>query len=100
MGRGTAFLDSKKLKNRLVKQVLLFLYKISFKISNIVWFTNPNDLKYFTSRNLLNEEKTLLTYNYIDSEIYKPKKLQNQKLSKLRKEFNIKDIERFKKFFK
>ena len=90
-GRGTAFLDSKKLKNRIVKQVLLFLYKISFKISNIVWFTNPNDLKYFTSKKLLNKQKTLLTYNYIDSDIYKPKKLKAQKFRKLRKEFNIKD---------
>jgi len=90
-GRGTAFLDSKKIKNKILKIILLFLYKISFKISNIVWFTNPKDLKYFTSRKLLNKKKTLLTYNYIDSDIYKPKKLRKQKCSKLHKEFDIKN---------
>jgi len=90
-GRGTAFLESQKFKDIILKLIILFLYKISFQISNLVWFTNPNDLNYFLSKKLIKKEKTILTYNYIDSEIYKPQKITNNQLNNLRREFQLKE---------
>lgn len=90
-GRGTAFLESKKFKDVILKLIILFLYKISFRISKLVWFTNPHDLDYFLSKKLIKKEKTILTYNYIDSDIYKPQNIKNYQLNNLRKEFQFKE---------
>ena len=88
-GRGTVFLESRKLRNKILKLILLCLYKLSFSISKIIWFTNPNDLNYFVSRKIVEEKKCLLTYNYIDSNIYKPNIITKKKLNELRSEFDI-----------
>ena len=88
-GRGTVFLESRKLKDITLKLILLFLYKLSFSISKIVWFTNPNDLNYFVSRKIVSKKKCLLSYNYIDSDIYKPNIITKERLNELRNEFDL-----------
>ena len=81
-GRGTVFLNSKSFKFKFLKIILLLLYKLSFILSNKIWFTNKHDLDYFKSKNMLDaKKKVVLTPNYIDTEEYNPKlikKLQNQ----------------------
>ena len=46
-GRGTGFLETKSLKAFLIKIILISLYKISFSLSKLIWFTNPNDMNIF-----------------------------------------------------
>ena len=90
-GRGTAFLDKNTLKSILLKIILLQLYKLSFLISEKVWFTNPNDMRYFLSKKVIKNSKTILTNNYIDSEIYRPNRISKSTKEKLFKEFDIQE---------
>ena len=89
-GRGTGFLETKSFKALLIKIILISLYKISFSLSKLIWFTNPNDMNYFLKKNILKKNKSLLTYNYIDSEIYKPNNTSNEIRNRLYKELNLK----------
>jgi len=93
-GRGTTFLPTKSLNKKLLKFLLILLYRLSFSLSSKIWFTNPNDLNYFLDRKIINSKKTILTKNYIDSDIYKPSVLSNQERINLLNEFsfNEKDI--------
>ena len=89
-GRGTGFLETKSFKALLIKIILISLYKISFSLSKLIWFTNPNDMNYFLKKNILKKNKSLLTYNYIDSEIYKPNNTSNKIRNRLYKELHLK----------
>ena len=89
-GRGTAFLNKKSFRGKLIKKLLLLLYKLSFLISKKIWFTNPSDMRYFIKRNILKRKKAVLTHNYIDSDIYLPNKLSKGQREILHKEFKIK----------
>lgn len=88
-GRGTGFLETKTWKSLLVKLILIYLYKISFSLSKLVWFTNPNDMHYFLNKNIIKRNKSFLTYNYIDSDIYNPNNISLQSKKKLSEEFNL-----------
>ena len=93
-GRGTIFIDKKSFMLKVLKYLMLKLYKFSFDVSNKIWFTNKNDLNYFDSKKIINLDKVILTKNYIDSEEYKQNKINYDKKRKLRKELNLttKDI--------
>ena len=88
-GRGTGFLETKTWKSLLVKLILIYLYKLSFSLSKLVWFTNPNDMHYFLNKNIIKRNKSFLTYNYIDSDIYNPNNISLQSKKNLSEEFNI-----------
>ena len=93
-GRGTIFLDKRSLKLKVLKYLILRLYRLSFHLSNKIWFTNKNDLSYFESKKIINSNKVILTKNYIDSEEYKQNNINYDKKKLLRKELNLttKDI--------
>jgi glycosyltransferase involved in cell wall biosynthesis len=67
-GLGTAFL-----KKDLVSAVATFLYKLSFRFSQKVFFQNPDDLKLFTERGLVKKNKVeLLPGSGIDLKRFQP----------------------------
>ena len=69
------------------------MYKLSFVISQKIWFTNKYDLEYFKSKNMLSQAKVILTPNYIDTEEYNPNFIKSKEKLKLLKELNIKKNE-------
>ena len=89
-GRGTIFLESEYFKIKILRKILLIMYKLSFVISQKIWFTNKYDLEYFKSKNILSQEKVILTPNYIDTEEYNPNFIKSKEKLKLLKELNIK----------
>ena len=71
-GRGTSFNESSNILTKMLSATLKVLYKLSFSFARKVWFTNPNDLQFFLANNILPDEKTVLTKNYVDSEVFAP----------------------------
>ena len=92
-GRGTIFLKSKSFKMKILKKIVLIMYKLSFKITHKIWFTNKFDLEYFRSKNILPQHKVVLTPNYIDTEEYDQNLVKSKARIKLLKELDIKDDE-------
>jgi len=88
-GLGSVFQQETNLKGKLLKLLVLKFYRIACRLSNVVWFTNENDLKYFISSGVVNPPKVILTKNAIDIEYYSPFSVQEDKLISLRKEFGF-----------
>lgn len=88
-GRGTAFTDDNRFDRKIIRIILVMLYKISFYMTKNVWFTNPNDYTYFLDHKIVNEDKCLLTKNYIDIDVFNKKNLDQDKIEKYKSEFNI-----------
>ncbi len=67
-GLGTAFL-----KNNLLSWIAIFLYKISFRFANKVFFQNPEDLKLFQAKKLVRPEAVdILPGSGIDLQRFQP----------------------------
>jgi len=67
-GLGTVFL-----KNNLVSAIAIFLYKISFRFANKVFFQNPEDLKLFVNKKMVRPEAVdLVPGSGIDLEKFRP----------------------------
>ena len=71
VGLGTAFLEAKNLKGRIISRITSVLYKIVGNITKKIWFTNKNDLKFFVSNKFIDSKKVVLTPNYLDVSDYK-----------------------------
>ena len=88
-GLGLSFSDKRTLKVTLLRMVASQLYKHSFKHSKKVWFTNSNDLEYFTSRSILDENKTYLTKNYVNTEQFSPNSVSSEDSLQLKEELGF-----------
>lgn len=76
-GRGFTFNE----KNWLFRAVK-FLYKLSLKKSEEVWFLNNEDRNYFIEQKLVGKEKTIvLPGEGVNTSYYVPKKIEPNKLS-------------------
>ena len=71
-GMGYAFI-SNSLQAKIVRRILLFIYRIIFKQNNIkVIFQNPDDKEDFIKKGLVDSNKSILIKgNGIDTELYK-----------------------------
>tara|TARA_X000000368_G_scaffold305325_1_gene243617 strand:- start:1485 stop:2627 length:1143 start_codon:yes stop_codon:yes gene_type:complete len=71
-GLGYAFI-SNSLQAKIVRRILLFIYRIIFKQNNIkVIFQNPDDKEDFIKKGLVDSNKSILIKgNGIDTELYK-----------------------------
>lgn len=58
-GKGDVF-TSKKLKFRIIRLLLISLYKKAFKLVDKVFFLNPDDHSYFVDRKIVKIEKSLI----------------------------------------
>ena len=88
-GRGTAYLEDVSFKRKLLKVTLDILYRLAFSLATCIWFTNKNDMKYFSEKGIVDSRKTILTKNYIDVEKYSPRTLTGDKKDKLMSELGL-----------
>lgn len=88
-GLGRVWSFSTKVKDKILKIVLYYFYKLNFSLSNIIWITNPFDYSFFLKKNRSNEEKFLNTKNYIDINKYKPMKLSSESKIKILKNYKL-----------
>jgi len=93
-GRGTAYLDDPSFSRTILKKILDNLYRLSFSLSTRVWFTNPNDVKYFVDEGVVDSKKVILTRNYIDVEKYAPRTLAPNKKQTLMAELSLSDSDK------
>ena len=81
-GMGSVFIQNKYL----LKFFILFLYKIIFIKSYIVFFQNMNDLKYFLNQNIIKKNKAkLISGSGINLNLYK----YNIPINKIEKNYNF-----------
>ena len=86
-GRGTSYVDNPSLKIRLLQKIQNLMYRISFSLSDWIWFTNPNDMEYFENNGWLPANKSKLTKNYVDSDLFSPAAVVDAHVEKLKSEF-------------
>jgi len=88
-GLGSTFQEGVDLKRKVLKLLVLMFYRIVCRLSDIVWFTNEDDLNYFISNKVVTPQKVLLTKNAIDIAYYSTSSVNKEKLQLLRKEFSV-----------
>ncbi|MDH5542744.1 MAG: glycosyltransferase family 4 protein [Nitrospinota bacterium] len=93
-GLGRIFSNPNRISEKLLQWVVEELYRFSSGLSDLVWFTNPNDLSYFLERKIVDENKTLLTKNGIDMSFYSMNAVNQSIITETRKELGLKDGEK------
>lgn len=88
-GLGITFVDSGKLKNRLLKAFIVWLYRVAFRLSDRVWFTNEYDYNWFICRGIVKPPKVFLTKNYVNTDDYSPNSVSQEEILNLKKEFRL-----------
>lgn len=93
-GLGVTFADNDKLKTKLLKKIVLCLYRIAFRLSDKVWFTNEFDYNWFISFGIVKPPKVFLTKNYVNTDDYAPNSVGQEQISNLRNELRLNDEDR------
>jgi len=89
-GFGIMITKKKTLKEKIILLIFKLLYDFSFNRSDKIWFTNPNYAKVGLINKEKNEEKIILTKNYVNTDDYSMNAVDNIELSKLRIELGLK----------
>ena len=89
VGLGSTFLPGKSMRSHLLQILMRCLYGLSCKLSDQVWFTNRNDRDYFVHTGLIDERRTILTRNYLDTSYYAPDAESVADIERLRRELHI-----------
>jgi len=76
-------------RGRFVKFAYFAMYRLSCRLSNKIWFTNKNDLKYFISNGFISQEKVLLTNTSLDLDFYSPERVNEDKMAEVRRELGL-----------
>jgi N,N'-diacetylbacillosaminyl-diphospho-undecaprenol alpha-1,3-N-acetylgalactosaminyltransferase len=79
-----------KKNNKIVSNIVRLLYKLACKLSDTVWFTNPNNLKFFKKKGIIKKKNIIITKNGVDLSIFNSSKVSKVKMNKVRKELSIK----------
>jgi N,N'-diacetylbacillosaminyl-diphospho-undecaprenol alpha-1,3-N-acetylgalactosaminyltransferase len=90
-GLGVNFADNGGLKRKFLKILILYLYRLGFKLSSKVWFTNEYDYNWFVSDGIVGHEKAFLTKNYVNTDVYSPNSVTKEQILNLRKELGLKE---------
>ena len=90
-GLGVNFADNGELKTNLFKAFILCLYRIAFRLSDKVWFTNKYDYNWFVSDGIVSHEKAFLTKNYVNTDVYSPNSGTKEQILNLRTELGLKE---------
>jgi N,N'-diacetylbacillosaminyl-diphospho-undecaprenol alpha-1,3-N-acetylgalactosaminyltransferase len=90
-GLGVNFADNVGLKRKFLKILILYLYRLGFKLSSKVWFTNEYDYNWFVSDGIVGHEKAFLTKNYVNTDVYSPNSVTKEQILNLRKELGLKE---------
>lgn len=88
-GLGRVFLPPKSIKDKLLRFVVSWLYRLSFRCSDFAWFTNPGEETFCLENHMVTKAKTVLTVNAIDVRYFSAEAVPPGKIECLRKEFDI-----------
>jgi len=89
-GLGLTFEKSKNIGRIILRYILSALYWYAFKVSDIVWFTNQNDLDYLASKKIIKPSKAFVTKGFIDTKLYSPNAILPQESENLKKKLGYK----------
>ena len=90
-GLGVNFADNSGMGIKFLRILILYLYRLGFKLSNKVWFTNKYDYDWFVSEGIVSPEKAFLTKNYVNTQTYAPDSVTQEEILNLRKELSVKE---------
>jgi len=65
-GLGQIFTSTHGVKQKIIHILVKYLYSFSCSLADKVWFTNKNDLSYFTTFGIVKSHKTFLTKNAVN----------------------------------
>lgn len=88
-GLGRTFLPPQNIKDKFLRAVVSWLYRLSFGCSAFAWFTNPGEEKFCLENHMVTQDKTVLTVNAIDVRYFSVEAVPPGKIESLRKEFDI-----------
>ena len=74
---------------QLLEPFLMWLVRISWKLSDRLWFTNKNDVDKYVSQGFLLSQKVIVTKNAINIEHFSPFAVSKDKLNELRRSLGI-----------
>lgn len=84
VGLGATFAQKPGIRQRLTRAVFMMLYRLACRWSRKVWFTNANDLRTFVETGLIEERRTVLSRNYLDTGDYVAQSVDSQALENAR----------------
>lgn len=93
-GLGATFNEAAGLRPRLLKALVTFLYRLGFKASSKVWFTNEHDYNWFISAGIVDSAKAFLTKNYVNTDTYSPGAVTDDQRVQLRTELGLSEQNR------
>lgn len=93
-GLGVGFNDSVGLRGALLRSLIMFLYRVAFRMSNRIWFTNEHDYNWFTSSGIARSDKTFLTKFFVNTDVYSPQSVTDDQRTQLRRELGLADSAR------
>jgi glycosyltransferase involved in cell wall biosynthesis len=62
-GLGYAFTEGKELRRRVLREVVIRLYRASLRYADLTFFLNPDDMREFKTRRILSEGQRVLRVN-------------------------------------
>ena len=83
-GLGRAFLAPTSASQRLLRQAILQLYRLSAAAADLVWFSNQKDRDFFLEYGLAGKSKTFLTKNAVNLDDFRPGAISDERLVALR----------------
>jgi glycosyltransferase involved in cell wall biosynthesis len=89
VGLGAPFVADPTLSSRVFRAVMRVLYRVSMRLSDRVWFTNRNDLAFFSQAGIVDKDRAILTRNYLDTTYYAPTQEPPESVDALRRELQI-----------
>lgn len=93
-GLGVAFSEGVGLKGALLKSAILALYRIAFRVSHRIWFTNEDDYNLFVSARIARRDRAFLTKFFVNTDVYSPDSVNADQAAQLRQEFGLTDENR------
>jgi len=89
-GLGFAFRTTGSLKDGVLRWTVSYLYKICCRISDKIWFQNPDDFNLFLSQRIINNGKGIvITSGGINTEEYAPDCVLQSEIQNLRDELGL-----------
>jgi len=90
-GLGYIFQEN-NLKISLLRKIVIFLYKFSFKFTDKVIFQNPDDSELFIKLGIIKKEKTkIIKSSGVDVDEFSPFSVDQEKIKNLKKEIDYKE---------
>lgn len=78
-GLGYAFIEEPSLKRSIIRKICIFLYKLSFKRFNHIFFQNHDDRNLFIQKHIVREDKSsVVAGTGVDLELFQPKVFPQQ----------------------